>query len=173
MYTTCSVRSMSRSKGSNCCGDPWSKTLTNHRAGKPCVLRSRQVKREGSMQVGAVDAPPRRPRHFIRCRHQIQRVTATANGERVDTILNLNREQSGRLVDFVRAIEFIPVDGDEGSVRLDDQTIRDVFNDPDAVIGVYNNAPQRFRQLIEDDPSAPDVVALAHRRTVVHTSVPC
>lgn len=97
----------------------------------------------------------------------IQKVPTNAHATRMENILTLDRDQAARLVDLIRALEFIPVEGDEQTVRLDDQTIRDIFSDPEAVVGVYNRAPERFRELIENDAASTDVIAIAHRKEVI------
>lgn len=99
---------------------------------------------------------------------RVQRVPTSGDLTRLETLLELNRDQSTRLIDMLRAIDVIPVEG-EGTVRVDDQLLRDVFADPDAVASVYANDPDRFRALIESDANARDVIALQHRREVAET----
>ena len=67
---------------------------------------------------------------------------------------------------MIQALKHIPVEGGE-TVRLDDQTLRDVFADPDALVRLYGRDPEKFRDLIRNDASADDVVALAHRKKIV------
>jgi hypothetical protein len=98
---------------------------------------------------------------------QIQKVPTSGDATKLENILTLDREASGRLIDLIHALKYIPVEGDERTVRLDDQTIRDFFADPEAVAGLYSRQPERFRQLIQSDPTADDVVAIAHRKEVV------
>jgi hypothetical protein len=98
---------------------------------------------------------------------QIQKVPTDGDATRMENILTLDRESSMRLIDVLPALEYMPVDGGEQTVRLDDQTIRDIFSDPEALAGVYRRAPNRFREFLESDPAATDVVALAHRKQVV------
>jgi hypothetical protein len=82
------------------------------------------------------------------------------------SILRLDREGSRRLIDLVETVKHAPVEGGE-TTRIDDQTLREFFADPDAVAQLYERDPVRFRELIRSDASADDVVALAHRRRVV------
>lgn len=96
---------------------------------------------------------------------QIERVTAS--GDDVENVLTLDREASGRLIDVIQALPYIPVEGDEDTVRLDDQTLRDIFRDPDVFGRLYQTSPEAFREAIRADASAGDVVALAHRKAVV------
>jgi hypothetical protein len=98
---------------------------------------------------------------------QIQRVPTTPGATKLETLLTLDREAAGRLIDVVKSLEHIPVDGDEQTVRVDDQTVRALFSNPEAIADVYNHDPNRFRRLIEADATADDLVAIAHRRQVV------
>jgi hypothetical protein len=97
----------------------------------------------------------------------IQRVPTSVDAAKLEILLKLDRDAAGRLVDLVRLLGHIPVDGDERTVRLDDQTIQDFLRDPDAVLRLYNRVPEQFRELIKNDSSAQDIVAVAHRRDVV------
>lgn len=97
---------------------------------------------------------------------QIQRVPASLTAERMEVLLTLNREQSMKLLELVRALEYIPADDSE-TVRLDDELLRQVFSDPNALPELYGHDPERLRTLIEGDASAHDVIALARRQAVV------
>jgi Domain of unknown function (DUF4263) len=102
----------------------------------------------------------------IRC-IEIQKVPTDPNATELQSILKLDREASERFILFARALEHIPVEGVTETIRVEDQVIRDIFSDPGAVAGLYNRAPGRFRELMEDDPEATDVIALAHRKEIV------
>ncbi len=97
---------------------------------------------------------------------RIQRVPTSGDLTRLDTLLELNREQSAALLEALTALSSIPIEGDQ-SVYVDDQLLRDVFSDPAAMSRVYSDDPERFRSLIESDATAEDVAALQRRRTVV------
>lgn len=99
---------------------------------------------------------------------RIQRVPTDPEATELETMLKLNRDQSTRLIDLIKALDSIPADGEE-SVRVDDQVLRDFFSDPDAMARAYAKAPGQFRALIQSDGDAHDVVALQHRRDVVKT----
>jgi hypothetical protein len=99
---------------------------------------------------------------------RIQRVPTSGDLTRLETVLELDRDQSTRLIDMLRAIDAIPIEG-ESTVHVDDQLLRDVFADPTAMASVYANDPERFRALIESDANASDVIALQHRREVAAT----
>ena len=83
-------------------------------------------------------------------------------------MLTLDRSQSNRFIDLIRALDSIPPEGDS-SVRVDDQMLRDIFSDPEALGRAYAEDPERFRDLIRTDASASDVIALQRRRDVVDT----
>ena len=97
----------------------------------------------------------------------IQRVPTSADATKLETLLCLDREGAARLIDLVSNLRYVPVEGGERTIRLDDQTVRDFVADPQAMERLYGRDPERFRQLIRNDASAEDVVALAHRKKVV------
>src|SRR5699024_1004312 len=82
------------------------------------------------------------------------------------TLLTLDRERAQAFIDFIRALEFVPADGDEG-YKLDGQMMQEIMRDPSAMSGLYQRNPGQLRALIEDDASADDLVALARRRDVL------
>jgi len=98
---------------------------------------------------------------------EIEQVRFVGGVAQLDQILRLDRDGAQRLIDVVTALQRVPVEGGESSARIDDQTLRDFFADPDAMVRLYERDPERIRELIESDASAEDVVALAHRREVV------
>lgn len=99
---------------------------------------------------------------------RIQKVPTSGDMTKLEPVLELNREQSARLLDTLRALESIPIEG-ESTVRVDDDLLRQVFEDPNAFGAVYERNPEVFRKLIESDASARDVLALSRRRQVVAT----
>jgi antiviral defense system Shedu protein SduA len=96
----------------------------------------------------------------------IQKVPTDGSPGKLKTLMNLKREAAGVLVELVRNLDLIPVEG-ETSVRVDDALVRDLFADPASLVQVYHRDPNRFRQLISDDEAARDVVAIAYRRAQV------
>jgi hypothetical protein len=97
----------------------------------------------------------------------LERVATSSGEPKIETLLKLDREAAGRLVDLMRAIEHIPVEGEENTVRIDDQTLHSFLTDPDALERLYDSDPERFRALIKSDVAAPDVIAIAHRKEAV------
>lgn len=99
---------------------------------------------------------------------RIQKVPTSGDLTRLENVLELDRDQATRLIDMLRAIDAIPIEG-ESTVHVDDQLLHDVFADPTAMASVYASDPERFRALIESDANASDVIALQHRREVAAT----
>lgn len=99
---------------------------------------------------------------------KIQKVPTSGDLTKLEPVLELDREQSGRLLNMLRALDSIPIEGDT-TVRVDDDLLRQVFEDPSAIQAVYDKDPERFRALIESDAQASDVIALQRRREVVAT----
>ncbi len=97
---------------------------------------------------------------------KIQRVPTSGDATRLEPLLELDRDQSARLLSLLRALDSIPIEGDN-TVRVDDDLLRHVFEDPTAIQTVYASDPERFRALIESDAQASDVIALQRRREVV------
>ena len=98
----------------------------------------------------------------------IQRVPGPGYGGQVKTLMCLDRENSAALIELLRNLEHIPVEGGS-SVRVDDALVRDLFASPGSLVSVYRKDPERFRQLITDDASARDLIAVSHRRQQVET----
>ncbi len=99
---------------------------------------------------------------------RLQRVPTDPSATKLETMLTLDRTQSTRLIDLIKALDSIPADGD-ASVRVDDQLLREVFSDPDALSRIYAQDPDRLKELIRSDATARDVIALQRRRDVVET----
>jgi Domain of unknown function (DUF4263) len=97
----------------------------------------------------------------------IEQVKTVGGKPELQRILRLDRDGARRLVELIETLKHVPVEGDQQTVRIDDETLREFFSDPDAMVRLYEKDPQRFRDLIRSDASAEDVVALAHRKEVV------
>lgn len=96
----------------------------------------------------------------------IQRVPASGAAGKVTVQLNLRRPEVTRLVELIRNLDYIPIEGEQ-SVRVDDALVRDLFANPSSLTSIYRKDPQRFRRLISDDESGGDVIAVSHRRRQV------
>jgi hypothetical protein len=96
---------------------------------------------------------------------RVQRVPQGRDRTKLEPVLELDRDQSARLIELIRSLDTIPVEG-ERSVYVDDQLLSDVLGDPSAVSALYARDPERFRALIETDADAENVVALQRRRDV-------
>lgn len=96
----------------------------------------------------------------------IQRVPGKGSADSVKVLLNLRQPEAGRLIELLRRLDSIPVEGAQ-SVRIDDDLLRDVFSDPAALQAIYRKDEDRIRRLISEDEAADDVIALAARRARV------
>lgn len=99
---------------------------------------------------------------------RLQKVPTSGDLTKLEPVLELDRDQSARLLDMLRALDSIPIEGDH-TVRVDDDLLRQVFEDPSAIETLYARDPERLRALIEADVHAEDVIALQRRREVVDT----
>ena len=78
-------------------------------------------------------------------------------------VLNLKRDDANRLIELLKNLESLPIEGDT-TVRIDDSLLREVLADPDAVQTMYDRNREEFRSLIVEDESATDLIAIGHRR---------
>jgi hypothetical protein len=96
----------------------------------------------------------------------VQRVRYSVRGARAENVLHLRNQDAQRMVELLKNLEYIPVEGAEG-IRLDDDMVRDLFASPESLSQLYGRDPDLFRELISNDAAARDVVAMRRRRTEV------
>jgi hypothetical protein len=97
----------------------------------------------------------------------IERIPAPGVNGEIKPLLHLNkREHIERFFELVDLVRKLDPQGDE-TIRVDDGIIAEILASPDILKRLYNQAPERFRSLIEHDVSADDVYALASRRKAV------
>lgn len=96
----------------------------------------------------------------------IHRVPAAGTYGSVKLALNLRQPQVQQLLDLLRVVDNLPMVGEQ-TMRIDNSIIRQVLSDPSAVDTVYLENRDRLRELITNDRTASDVVAVAHRREQV------
>lgn len=89
----------------------------------------------------------------------------TAGGD-VELLLNLKQPEAGRLVEYLKLMDVFPIEGG-GTVRLDDEVLAALLEDPDSLRRMYHRSPGRLRQLIQSDVAAEDVIALEARRKAI------
>lgn len=101
---------------------------------------------------------------------KIQDVSASASQDTLRSILTLNREQSAKLIDLIKALDSIPVEGSD-TTRIDDNVLHMALSDPEAVRRMYETetGKQQLIEAIQSDADARDIAALQHRREVVET----
>lgn len=111
----------------------------------------------------------REPGHVSELRiERIQYYTAKATAK---TLVHLRDEEARRLVALIKNLDHFPVEG-QVTTRVDDSLLADLLASPeqiapDQVARLYRKDPALFRQVISDDETASDVVALARRREQV------
>lgn len=98
---------------------------------------------------------------------KFERVPQSASAERLEPLFTLDRERAQDFIEFIKLLEFVPLDGSGEGIRLNESLIREIFRDPSAMSSLYQQSPEQFRELIRDDSTADDLVALARRREVV------
>ena len=96
----------------------------------------------------------------------IQRVPGPGLDGPTTTLLHLDEPHVGVMAEFFRLLEHVPLEGD-GSVRVDDAMLRDVLSNAHNVESLYRRNPDAFRQLIRDDETGGDLLALGHRKREV------
>ncbi|MEV0132934.1 Shedu immune nuclease family protein [Dactylosporangium sp. NPDC050688] len=94
---------------------------------------------------------------------RLQKVSGSGESAKLVPLLELDRSSAMKLIDLIRHLEHIPAVG-HTTVRVDDDLIRDLFSDPDALRRIYQRDPTAFRHTVEADVSARDIIAIAHRR---------
>ncbi|WHE37797.1 hypothetical protein [Microbacterium sp. BDGP8] len=99
----------------------------------------------------------------------IQRVPVTGAAGTVKEVLRVRRQDAIRLADFFRTVMLVEPDGADTGIRLDDEALAELLNNPGSAARFYEQQAPVLRALIADDDSARDVVALAGRRSSLDT----
>jgi hypothetical protein len=96
----------------------------------------------------------------------IDRVPNRGSTDKIETVLTLNRADISRFRELVQLVDVTPTEG-PSSVRIDDDMVSEILANPEQLLSLYSANPAKFRELIENDVSANDVIALASRREAV------
>lgn len=96
----------------------------------------------------------------------LQRVRYTGGNPTIHNVFNLRGDNARRLVELLKALDVVPVEGGD-TVRVDDDLLRDLLRSPESLAELYARDPEAFRRLIADDQTADDVVGLQRRRAEV------
>ncbi len=96
----------------------------------------------------------------------IERVPAPGLNAKEKLILNLQKPEAERLVELLRNLDLIPIEG-ERSIRVDDLLLRELLESPESLSSLYSRDPEAFRSIMAGDSTAEDLVATAHRRDQV------
>ncbi|CAB0519340.1 hypothetical protein FRC0337_01614 [Corynebacterium diphtheriae] len=91
----------------------------------------------------------------------------TADNGNIKEILKLDRIQSQKLIELIRVLDHIPVEG--AKKTLEDDTLQALINAPESLREVYEQDPDILRELVESDATAEDIIALQRRKEVVET----
>jgi hypothetical protein len=94
----------------------------------------------------------------------VQRVPAAGSTAVVKEVLRVRRADAIRLAEFFRRLMLIEPDGADTGVRLDEETVATLLNNPESARRMYEEQGPALRALIAGDEHARDVVALAGRR---------
>jgi hypothetical protein len=76
----------------------------------------------------------------------IQRVPTNSTKGSVKVLLNLRRPEVTRLVELLRNLDYIPIEGEQ-AVRVDDALVRDLFANPGSLISIYRKTQLGFADL--------------------------
>jgi antiviral defense system Shedu protein SduA len=94
------------------------------------------------------------------------RILTTKSGDKTKECIHFDGQNAERLIEMIRSLEYVPIEGGQRA-RVDDALMREILASPAALTSLYRNNPDAFRQLITDDTSASDVIAVAYRRNQV------
>lgn len=94
------------------------------------------------------------------------RILTTRNGDLIRECIHFDGQNAAHLIELVRSLEHVPVTGRQRA-RIDDTLMAELLDNPSGLNSIYRNNPSAFRQLITDDTSARDVIAVAYRREQV------
>lgn len=96
----------------------------------------------------------------------IQRFKIKTSGEReAGSVLHLDGSDAQALAGLFQSLQYMPIEG-SSTVRIDDDLMRRVLEDP-SLLARYKVAPDVLKTVIEQDPTATDIVAVAGRRSAV------
>ncbi|MFD3399856.1 Shedu immune nuclease family protein [Kribbella sp. NPDC058693] len=93
----------------------------------------------------------------------VQKVKTTRSVAKLETLLKLNRDQTSRFINTIKLLDQVRIEGD-GRTVVDDDILRAVIEDPHGIEELYRQERGQLTELIQNDSSARDVIALAHRR---------
>jgi len=86
----------------------------------------------------------------------------------LELVLRLEQAAAERLVQACVALLGIEPSGGE-TLKFDDDFLKALLRDPQSLTTVYEQDPDRFRQMIQSDVRAADVVAIASKRAALDT----
>lgn len=120
---------------------------------------------QGRIQVKARVIEKRGRVHEIR----FERIK-TSKGEdpELELVLRLEQEAAERLVQVcVGLLGLSPTEGE--TLKFDDDFLKALLRDPQSLMAIYEQDPERFRHMIRADVQASDVIAVAAKRAALET----
>ncbi|WP_281965060.1 Shedu anti-phage system protein SduA domain-containing protein [Serinicoccus marinus] len=121
-------------------------------AGGRIQLKARVIERRGRV-------------HEVR----FERIKTRQNGDpELELVLRLEEAAAQRLVEACVGLLGIDPSGSE-TLKFSDDFLRALLQDPQSLTAVYEQDPDRFRQMIEADVEASDVIAIAAKREALDT----
>ncbi|OFT29695.1 hypothetical protein HMPREF3171_05745 [Corynebacterium sp. HMSC08F01] len=98
----------------------------------------------------------------------VQELNPDSSKDNLKNVLVLNRERSARLIELVRSLDYVPIDGQSTS-RIDDATLQQIINDESALRRIYEQDPETIQALVEANTTSVEIKELKRRREVVDT----
>ncbi|MGQ4510059.1 Shedu anti-phage system protein SduA domain-containing protein [Dermabacteraceae bacterium P13147] len=96
-----------------------------------------------------------------------EKVTGRANDDaKLETLLSLDEEATGRLIKLCYALKGIDPTGEE-PLKLDDDLLAAIMADPNALTAAYDRDPEGFAEIIKSDVTAKDVIAIAAQKAAI------
>jgi hypothetical protein len=97
----------------------------------------------------------------------IQRVPEAGAPGSIKDLLRLRREDAIRLAEFFRQVWLIEPGGAQAGIRIDDDVLAEVLNNPDSATRLYESQAPVMRALIAEDANAKDLIAHAGRKAAL------
>ena len=90
------------------------------------------------------------------------------NKGKLKEVLNLNRERSAKLIELVKSLDSLPIEGSK-TFRVDDDVLAKILENQSDLQRLYERDPEAIQALVESNTTAAEIKELQHRREVVNT----
>lgn len=98
----------------------------------------------------------------------IQEAHPDPTKDKLKNVLVLNRERSTTLIELLKNLDHVPIQGQTTS-RIDDEILTQILKDQNALQSIYDRDPETIQALVEADTTSTEIRELKHRRDVVDT----